>query len=119
MTRLPVSFGKVCFAVKGFPTSGFVASIVPTCANLQESGSTISVLAVEATPAASPQSFAAFVVASSGKWTERVPFSITFSITVEPATPAWIPWSIILMFVLILLMPSTAETRETKRPRRK
>jgi hypothetical protein len=56
---------------------------------------------VEATPAAAPQNFTAYVVAMRGNWTERVPFNVT----VEPAMPAWIPWSIILIFILILLIP--------------
>lgn len=109
----PVSPLKICLGVNGFPTSGFVTSIVPVCTSLQ-SGPTISVLTVEATPAAAPQSFTAFVVASSGNWTTRVPINIT----VEPAMPAWIPWSIILVFMIILILPLTIKTKKTKRKRR-
>jgi len=60
-----------------------------------------AVLSVEATPAAAPQSFTAYVVATGGNWTERA----AIDVTVEPAMPAWIPWSIILVFILILLIP--------------
>ncbi|MGA3404368.1 MAG: hypothetical protein ABSD49_01400 [Candidatus Bathyarchaeia archaeon] len=100
LTNSPASLGKVCFGVEDFPTSGFVTTIVPPCATVQSS-IPVAVLTVEATPAAAPQSFTAYVVATSGNWTGRVPISIT----VEPAMPAWIPWSIILVFVLILLIP--------------
>ena len=100
LTNSPTSLGKVCFGVEDFPTSGFVTTIVPPCAIVQSS-ILIAVLTVEATPAAAPQSFTAYVVATSGNWTGRAPISIT----VEPAMPAWIPWSIILVFVLILLIP--------------
>jgi hypothetical protein len=100
LTNSPARLDKVCFGVEDFPTSGFVTTIVPSCATVQSSIA-VAVLTVEATPAAAPQSFTAYVVATSGNWTGRVPISIT----VEPAMPAWIPWSIILVFVLILLIP--------------
>jgi hypothetical protein len=92
-------FGIVCFGVEDFPSSGFVTTFVPPCVNTQSSNPAI--LTVEATPAAAPQSFTAYVVATSGNWTSRVPIDIT----VEPAMSAWIPWSIILVFILILLIP--------------
>ena len=101
LTNSPTSSGKVCFGVEDFPTSGFVTTIVPPCEIVQSSTILVAVLTVEATPAAAPQSFTAYVVATSGNWTARAPISIT----VEPAMPAWIPWSIILVFVLILLIP--------------
>lgn len=90
---------KVCFEVENFPTSGFVTTFDPPCVSADSSN--LAVLTVEATPAAAPQSFTAYVVATGGNWTETAPISVT----VEPAMPAWIPWSIILVFVLILLIP--------------
>jgi len=93
---------KVCFEVENFPTSGFVTTFDPPCVSADSSNlAVLTVLTVEATPAAAPQSFTAYVVATGGNWTETAPISVT----VEPAMPAWIPWSIILVFVLILLIP--------------
>ena len=111
----PVDSLKICFSVEGFPTSGFVTSTDPTCAGSQSSSPIVSVLRVEATPAAAPQSFTAFVIANGGDWTVKAPISIT----VEPAMPAWIPWSIILVFILILIIPLTIKTKKTKHARRK
>ena len=102
LTESPPAYGLVCFAVEGFPTSGFVTSFKPECANMDSTGGPIkSVLTVEATPAAAPQSFSAFVVVGSGNWTERAEVNIT----VTPAMPAWIPWSIIFAFILLLISP--------------
>src|SRR5208337_3701795 len=115
LTKLPVNNLKICFDVDGFPTSGFVTLTMPSCANLQSSGQATSVLTVEATPAAAPQSFTAFVVASDGNSTVRAPISIT----VVPAMPAWIPWSIILVFILILIIPLTIQSKKTKHRSRK
>jgi hypothetical protein len=70
---------------------------------------------VEATPAAAPQSFTAFVIANGGNWTVKAPITIT----VEPAMPAWIPWSIILVFVLILIVPLMIKTKKPKHSKRK
>lgn len=98
-------FGIVCFGVEDFPSSGFVSTFVPSCVNAQSSSPAI--LTVEATPAAAPQSFTAYVVATSGNWISRVPIDIT----VEPAMSAWIPWSIILVFILILLIPVIIKRR--------
>lgn len=109
-----LSRGVVCFSVEGFPTSGFVTSFDPKCWKTEPSRSSVSILTVEATPAAAPQSFTAFVVANSGNWTERVPISIL----VEPAMPAWIPWSIILTFILILVTPLVVKKKKSK-PRRR
>jgi hypothetical protein len=61
----------------------------------------VAILSVEATPAAAPQSFTAYVVATSGNWTSRT----TIDITVVPAMSAWIPWSIVIVFILILVTP--------------
>ena len=99
------SFGIVCFGVEDFPSSGFVTTFVPPCVNAQSSNP--ATFTVEATPAAAPQSFTAYIVATSGNWTSRVPIDIT----VEPAMSAWIPWSIILVFILILLIPVIIKRR--------
>jgi hypothetical protein len=115
LTNLHVKSETVCFSVEGFPTSGFITSAVPACANLQSSGRATSNLTVEATTAAAPQSFTAFVVATSGNWTMKAPISII----VEPAMPAWIPWSVILIFVLILIVPIAIKIEKTKPSRRK
>ena len=100
---------KVCFEAEDFPTSGFVTIFDPPCVTSDSSNH--AVLTVEATPAAAPQSFTAYVVATGGNWTERAPINVT----VEPAMPAWIPWSIILVFVLILLIPVMIKRRPTQR----
>jgi hypothetical protein len=113
LSDLPVSFGTVCFRLEGFPTSGFITSIVPTCVNPQQSGPASSVFTVEATPAAAPQSFTAFVVANSSNWSK----SVEISITVEPAISTWIPWSIILAFVVILTIPLAFEIKKTRTAR--
>ena len=99
LSNFPSDVNKVCFVVEDFPTSGFVTTFDPPC--LSAKSSNLAVLTVEATPAAAPQSFTAYVVATGGNWTGRAPINVT----VEPAMPAWIPWSIILVFVLILLIP--------------
>lgn len=99
LSNSPSGFNKVCFGVEDFPSSGFVTTFDPPCMSAESSN--LAVLTVEATPAAAPQSFTAYVVATGGNWTGRVPINVT----VEPAMPAWIPWSIILVFVLILLIP--------------
>ena len=96
---------EVCFGVEDFPSSGFVTTFDPPCVSVESSNR--AVLTVEATPAAAPQSFTAYVVATGGNWTGRVPINVT----VEPAMSAWIPWSIILVFVLILLIPVIIKMR--------
>lgn len=105
---------RVCFGVRDFPSSGFITSVDPACTTSQ-SDLAVSTLTVEATPAAAPQSFIASVVASNGNWTQTVPINIT----VEPAMPAWIPWSIILVFILIFVIPLTVKAKKTQHPRRK
>jgi hypothetical protein len=109
LSNSPPSFNKVCFGVEDFPTSGFVTTINPACVNIESSD--LAVLTVEATPAAAPQNFTAYVVATAGNWTARVPINVT----VEPAMPAWIPWSIILVFVLILLIPVIIKKKTKQR----
>ena len=101
--------GKVCFGVEGFPSSGFIESFDPTCVDPKPDGETTTRMSVEATPAAAPQNFTASVVAIGPNWTARSPISIT----VEPAMSAWIPWSIIFVFVLILIIPLLVRTRKT------
>jgi len=100
----PSPSGRVCFDVEDFPTSGFITTFYPPCVSTESS---LAVLTVEATPAAAPQNFTAFVVATGGNWTARA----TINVTVEPAMPAWIPWSIILVFILILLIPVIVKRR--------
>jgi len=99
LSNWPSTLGNVCFGAEDFPTSGFVTVFTPSCVNSEFSS--LALLTVEATPAAAPQSFTAYVVASAGNWSQRVPINVT----VEPAMPAWIPWSIILVFILVLLIP--------------
>ena len=93
----PGDVGRVCFSLEGFPETGFRTSFEPECANPQASG-IASVLTVEVTPAAAPQSFTAFVIAKVGGQTAQAPFNVT----VEPAMPAWIPWLGLVLFFLIL-----------------
>jgi hypothetical protein len=100
LTNIPASSNRVCFGVDDFPTSGFITTIVPLCADAGIRP-IVAILSVEATPAAAPQSFTAYVVATSGNWTNRAPINIT----VVPAMSAWIPWSIVIVFILILVMP--------------
>ena len=109
LTGSSLGDGEICLAVEGFPSSGFVTTITPTC--LQSGSERTSILTVEATPAAAPQNFTAYVVATSGNWTVRVPFNVT----VVPALPAWIPWSIILVFILILIVPLVVRSKRPKR----
>lgn len=114
-TGLPDSQGKICFTVADFPSSGFVTSINPPCETAPFHGSAISVLIVEATPAAAPQNFNASVIATGGSWTSQVPLSVT----VIPAMPAWIPWSIILVFLLIVIIPVLIRRKRTQQSQRK
>ena len=97
----PTAYGLVCFSVEGLPTSGFITSLDPECVSSEPSKVINSTLSVEATPAAAPQSFSVFVVASSATWIERAQLAIT----VVPAMPAWIPWAIIAAFILVLISP--------------
>lgn len=97
----PTAYGMVCFSLEGLPTSGFITSMTPECVSSGASEAINSTLTVEATPAAAPQSFSVFVVASSATWSERAQLGIT----VVPAMPAWIPWTIIAAFILILIGP--------------
>ena len=89
--------GQVCFSLVGFPESGFRTSFNPECAISQQAG-IATVLTVEATPAAAPQSFTAFVMAKIGSQIAQTPLNVT----VEPAMPAWIPWLGLILFFAIL-----------------
>jgi hypothetical protein len=101
--------GEVCFVVEDFPTSGFVTTFDPPC--VTAGYSSLAVLTLEATPAAAPQSFTAYVVATGGNWTGKT----SINVTVEPAMSAWIPWSIILVFILILLIPVVIKRKPRER----
>ena len=91
------NMGPVCLSLQGFPETGFRTSFEPECVIPQ--GSRIaSVLTIEATPAAAPQSFTAFVIAKIGSQTAQTPINVT----VEPAMPAWVPWLGLVLFFLIL-----------------
>jgi hypothetical protein len=113
LSGFPLPYGVICFVVEGFPSSGFVTTFSPGCSNAETLGSINSNLTVEATPAAAPQNFTAFVVAERGNWTETTPVSIM----VESGLPAWIPWSIILIFVLVILSPVLVKKWRRKEPR--
>ena len=89
--------GQVCFSLDGFPASGFRTSFDPDCVDSQ-SGNVGTVLTVEVTPAAAPQSVTAFVIATGGNQTAQT----VLNITVEPAMPAWIPWAGLLVFFSVL-----------------
>lgn len=89
--------GLVCFSLDGFPDSGFRTSFNPECDIPQATG-IVTVLTVEATPAAAPQSFTAFVIAKNNIQTAQTPLTVT----VEPAMPSWVPWLGLLLFFLLL-----------------
>jgi len=110
----PTDYGMVCFSLEGLPTSGFITSMDPECVSSGPSEAINSTLSVEATPAAAPQSFSVFVVASSATWIERVQLGIT----VVPAVPAWIPWAIIAAFILVIISPILVGKKRTKKSTR-
>ena len=88
--------GQVCFSQQGFPTSGFTLTFIPECESMQYNAT--GQLIVEATPAAAPQNFTAFVTATLGNVTVSTPLTVT----VVPAIPAWIPWLGIFLFFLVI-----------------
>jgi len=92
-----VSGGRVCFGLEGFPTSGFRTSFTRACSDSQQGGLG-TVLTVEATPAAAPQTVNATVTAGDGSQTAYA----SLTVTVEPAFPVWIPWFGLALFVLFL-----------------
>jgi len=106
----PTAYGMVCFSLEGLPTSGFITSLDPECVSSGSSEAINSTLSVEATPAAAPQNFSVFVVASSATWSERAQLGIT----VVPALPAWIPWAMILAFILVFISSVLVRKKRTK-----
>jgi hypothetical protein len=107
------AYGSVCFSIEDLPTSGFIISMNPECVSSSSSEAINSTLSVEATPAAAPQNFSVFVVASSATWIGRAQLGIT----VVPAMPAWIPWTMIAAFILVLVGPTLIGKMKTKNPR--
>jgi len=92
------SIPQVCFDAEGFPSTGFITVIVPQCTPVQPYQTLTAALNVTATPAAAPQNVTALIVARGGTVTAQ-----TFLyVTVIPALPAWIPWSMIGGFVAVL-----------------
>jgi hypothetical protein len=102
--------GRVCFGVEGFPTSGFITSFAQPCSNSQQAGFG-TILSVEVTPAAAPQTVIANVTASDGTETSYA----TLTLTVEPAIPAWIPWLGLVLFLLLLGTVIFWKPRERKK----
>ena len=87
---------QVCFSLDGFPASGFRTSFNPECSDSEHGFGTI--LTVEVTPAAAPQTVTAYVIANSSSQTAQA----LLSLSVEPAMPAWIPWLGLLLFFALL-----------------
>jgi hypothetical protein len=104
--------GQVCFGEIGFPDSGFNLTFSPQCSTLDRSGAR-AMLTVEATPAAAPQNFTAYITAISGNQTAQAPLTVT----VVPAMPAWIPWSLVLVFFLIMGVAISGRPRRLFRRR--
>jgi hypothetical protein len=88
---------QVCFSLDGFPSSGFITSFNPECSDSQHRFGTI--LTVEVTPAAAPQTVTAYVIASTsgGQSAQAI-----LNLSVEPAMPAWIPWLGLILFFAVL-----------------
>ena len=55
-------------------------------------------MTVEATAAAAPQNFTATILAITGNQTAEAPLTVT----VVPGIPAWVPWAIIVAFIVFL-----------------
>jgi len=87
---------QVCFSLDGFPSSGFTTSFNPECSDNQHRFGTI--LTVDATPAAAPQTVTAYVIASSGGQSAQA----ILNLTVVPAMAAWIPWLGLILFFAVL-----------------
>ena len=87
---------QVCFSLDGFPASGFRTSFNPECSGSQHGFGTI--LTVEVTPAAAPQTVTAYVIASSSGQTAQA----VLNLSVEPAMPAWIPWLGLILFFAVI-----------------
>lgn len=91
------SVGKLCYGQEGFPDSGFILTFLPQCGTLTV-GSLRASLTVEATGAAAPQNFTATILAIAGNTTAHAPLTVT----VVPGIPVWVPWVIIIVFILFL-----------------
>jgi hypothetical protein len=87
---------QVCFGLDGFPSSGFSTSFNPECSDSQHGFGTI--LTVEVTPAAAPQTVTAYVIANSNGQSAQA----VLNLSVEPAMPAWIPWLGLILFFAVL-----------------
>jgi len=87
--------GRVCFSLEGYP-GGLQISFTPECTATQVGNA--SILTIEVTPAAAPQSFTALVVARAGTQTVQTPLDVK----IEPAMAAWIPWLGLILFFLFL-----------------
>jgi hypothetical protein len=87
---------QVCFSLDGFPSSGFTTSFNPECSDSQHGFGTI--LTVEVTPAAAPQTVTAYVIANSNSQSAQA----VLNLSVEPAMPAWIPWLGLILFFAVL-----------------
>jgi len=87
---------QVCFSLDGFPSSGFTTSFNSECSDNQHGFGTI--LTVDVTPAAAPQTVTAYVIASSGGQSAQA----VLNLTVVPAMAAWIPWLGLILFFAVL-----------------
>jgi hypothetical protein len=105
-----VSGAQVCFSVDGFPTSGFRTSITPLCSSSAR-GAIGTILTVEVTPAAAPQTVIAYVIAIGGNQTAQA----VLTVSVEPAMPGWVPWLGLLLFFVLLGVGIAWRPRSPKR----
>ena len=109
-----MTFSQVCFDIEGFPSTGFITSITPECTALQPFENFTAMLNVTATPAAAPQNVTALIVASGGTLSVQA----FLLVTVVPAISAWIPWSMIGVFVAILCLSLFYGNRRKRRVRK-
>jgi hypothetical protein len=103
---------QVCYTLDGFPSSGFITSFNPTCSGPSHGYSTI--LMVEATPAAAPQTVEGYVIASSVGQTAQA----VLNLSVQPAMPAWIPWLGLILFFSLLGAAVLWRPKLTRSPRK-
>jgi hypothetical protein len=104
---------QLCFGQQGFPDSGFILTFQPQCTMLTL-GFLRASLSVEATAAAAPQSFTAIILAITGNQTAQAPLTMT----VVPGIPPWVPWLIILVFVLGLSLAVVLPSKLSRKARR-
>jgi hypothetical protein len=97
VTNSGAPVGKLCFGQEGFPDSGFVLTFLPQCSGLTV-GPLGASLTVEATAAAAPQNFTAMILAITGNETAQA----ALNVAVVPGIPTWVPWLIIVTFILLL-----------------